>query len=120
MFNFYFEHHEPFGSLKKNCPELDKDKSIVSKFPKSVVYRSAVQVVFKRATVRFVTPDILIKSTKIEFPEMETKFLQRFRAVFLLRLVFCQSVYVRHLEVSWVKLTRFVFVYLRFKTPLPD
>ena len=33
MFTFYIENHEPFGSLTKNCPKLDKNKSIVSGFP---------------------------------------------------------------------------------------
>ena len=28
MFTFYIENHEPFGSLTKNCPKLDKNKSI--------------------------------------------------------------------------------------------
>ena len=26
MFTFYIETHEPFGSLTKNCPKLDKNK----------------------------------------------------------------------------------------------
>ena len=30
MFTFYIENHEPFGPLTKNCPKLDKNKSIVS------------------------------------------------------------------------------------------
>ena len=32
MFTFYIENHEPFESLTKNCPKLDKNKSMVSRF----------------------------------------------------------------------------------------
>ena len=32
MFTFYIENHDPFGSLTKNCPKLDKNNSIVSSF----------------------------------------------------------------------------------------
>ena len=42
MFTFYIENHEPFGSLTKNCPKLDKNKSIVSRFSVFVVYKWAV------------------------------------------------------------------------------
>ena len=42
MFTFYIENHEPFGPLPKNCPELDKNKSIVFRFSAFVVYKSAV------------------------------------------------------------------------------
>ena len=35
MFTFYIENHEPFGSLTKNCPKLDKNKSIV---PQEEIY----------------------------------------------------------------------------------
>ena len=42
MFTFYIENHEPFGSLTKNYPNLDKNKSIVSRFSAFVVYKSAV------------------------------------------------------------------------------
>ena len=42
MFTFYMENHEPFGPLTKNCPKLDKNKSSVSRFSVSVVYKSAV------------------------------------------------------------------------------
>ena len=47
MFTFYIENHEPFGSLTKNCPKLDKNKSIVSRFSVFVVYKSAVSTVQK-------------------------------------------------------------------------
>ena len=42
MFTFYIENHEPFGPLTKNCPKLDKNKSIVFRFSVFVVYTSAV------------------------------------------------------------------------------
>ena len=42
MFTFYIENHEPFGPLAKNCPKLDKNKSIVSRFSVFIVYKSAV------------------------------------------------------------------------------
>ena len=47
MFTFYIENHEPFGSLTKNYPKLDKKKSTVSRFSVFVVYRSAVGTVQK-------------------------------------------------------------------------
>ena len=37
VFTFYIENYEPFGSLRKNCPWLDKNKSIVSTFSVFVV-----------------------------------------------------------------------------------
>ena len=48
MFTFHIENHEPFGSLTKNCPTLDKNKSIVPRFSVFVVYRSAVSTVQKK------------------------------------------------------------------------
>ena len=45
MFTFYFENHEPFGLLTKNCPKLDKNSSIESRFSVFVVYKSAVSTV---------------------------------------------------------------------------
>ena len=42
MFAFYIENHEPFVPLTKNCPKLDKNKSIVSRFSVFVVYQSAI------------------------------------------------------------------------------
>ena len=45
MFTFYIENHEPYGSLTKNCPKLDKNKSIVSRFSVFVVYKSAISTV---------------------------------------------------------------------------
>ena len=47
MFNFYIENHEPFGSLMKNCLQLNKDKSIVSTFSVSVVHKSAASSIKK-------------------------------------------------------------------------
>ena len=47
MFTFYIENPEPFGPLTENCPELDKNKSTVSRFSVSVVYKSAVSTVQK-------------------------------------------------------------------------
>ena len=47
MFTFYIENHKPFGSLTKNCPKLDKNKSIVSRFSVFVVYKSTVSTVQK-------------------------------------------------------------------------
>ena len=47
MYTFYIENHEPFGSLTKNCPKLDKNKSIVFRFSGFVVYKSAVSTVQK-------------------------------------------------------------------------
>ena len=77
MFTFFIENHEPFGSLTKNCPELDKIKSIVSRFLVFVVYNSAVSTAQKRNCRMFqfssvnvfayLFPDISIKSTKLHF-----------------------------------------------------
>ena len=79
MFNFYIENHEPFGSLTKNCPKLDKNKSTVSRFSVIVVYKSAVSTVqksnyvgcfnFRQLMLVFahLFLDILIKSTKLHF-----------------------------------------------------
>ena len=47
MFTFHIENHEPFEPLTKNCPTLDKNKSIVSSFLVFVVYKSAVSTVQK-------------------------------------------------------------------------
>ena len=47
MFTFYIENHEPFGALTKNGLKLDKNKSIVSRFPVFVVYKSAVSTAQK-------------------------------------------------------------------------
>ena len=52
MFTFCIETHEPFGSLTKNCPKLDKNKSIVSRFSVFVVYKSAVSTVQKKQLCR--------------------------------------------------------------------
>ena len=51
MFNFYIENHEPFGSLTKNCLQLDKNKTIVSTFSVSVVYKSVVSTIQKNNDV---------------------------------------------------------------------
>ena len=47
LFTFHIENHEPFGSLTKNCPKLDKNKSIVSSFSVFVVYKSTVSTAQK-------------------------------------------------------------------------
>ena len=47
MFTFYIENHQPFGSLTKNSPKLDKNKSAVSRFSAFVVYKLAVSTVQK-------------------------------------------------------------------------
>ena len=47
MFTFYIENHEPFGPLTKNCPKLNKNKSIVSRFSVFVLYKSAVSTIQK-------------------------------------------------------------------------
>ena len=47
MFIFYMENHEQFGSLTKNCLQLEKNESIVSRFSVFVVYKSAVNTVQK-------------------------------------------------------------------------
>ena len=44
MFTFCIENHEPFGTLTKNCPKLDKNKSIVTRLSVFVVYKSAVSI----------------------------------------------------------------------------
>ena len=92
MFTFYTENHEPFGPLTKNCPKLDKNKSIVSRFSVFVVYKSAVGTAqkgnyvgcFNFRQLMFVFahpfPDILIKSTKLHLLELEKNFLQRFHS----------------------------------------
>ena len=46
-FKIDVENHEPFGSLRKNCPKLDKNKSIVSRFSVFVLYNSAFSTVQK-------------------------------------------------------------------------
>ena len=79
MFTFYIENHELFGSPTKNCPNLDKNKSIVSRFSVFVVYKSAVNAVqesnyvgcfnFRQRMLVFahLFLDISIKSTKLHF-----------------------------------------------------
>ena len=42
MFTSYIENHEPFRSLTKNCPLLDKNKRIVYTFSVFVVYKPTV------------------------------------------------------------------------------
>ena len=79
MFTFYIENHGPFRPLTNNCPKLDKNKSIVSRFSVFVVYKSAVSTVLKSNYVgcfnfrqgmfvfAHLFPDIPIKSTKLHF-----------------------------------------------------
>ena len=81
LFNIYFhiENHEPFGSPTKNCPKLDKNNSIVSRFSVFVVYKSAASTVqksnyvgcfnFRQSMLVFahLFLDISIQSTKLHF-----------------------------------------------------
>ena len=79
MFAFHIENHEPFGPLTKNCPKLDKNKSMVFRFPIFVVYKSATSTIhrsnyagcFNFRQWMFVFAhlflDISIKSTKLHF-----------------------------------------------------
>ena len=70
MFTFYIENHESFGPLTKNCPTLDKNKSIVSSFLVFVVYKSAVNTLQKSNYVGCFSvriPDISIKSARFHF-----------------------------------------------------
>ena len=53
MFTFYIENHEPFGELTKNCPKLDKNKSIVSRFSVFLFYKSAISTVQKSNCVGY-------------------------------------------------------------------
>ena len=46
MFTFYIQNHEPFGSLTKSCPKLEKNKSILSRFSVFVVYKLVVSIFF--------------------------------------------------------------------------
>ena len=48
MSTFNIESHKFLGPLTKNCPKLDKNKSIVSSFLVFVVYKSAVGIVKKQ------------------------------------------------------------------------
>ena len=91
-FTFYIENHEPFGSLTKNFPKLDKNKSIVSRFSVFVVYkcRFVVRTVQKSnyvglsqfSSVFFVFvhlfPDVSIKSTKLHFQSWKKIFSNDF------------------------------------------
>ena len=79
MFTFYIENHESFGSLTKNCPKLDKNKSIVSRFSVVAVYKLAVSTVQKSKYVgcfnfrqcmfvfAHLFPEISLKLTKLHF-----------------------------------------------------
>ena len=81
LFNVYFLYGKSwaFRSLTKNFPKLDKNKSIVSRFSVSAVYKSAVSTVQKSNYVgcfnfrqwmfvfAHLFPDISIKSTKLHF-----------------------------------------------------
>ena len=90
MFIFYFENFEPFGPLKKNCPKLDQNKSIVSRFSIVVVCRSTVSTVHQSNYVgcfsfrqwMFVFADLLpdasIKSNKSVFSQLEKIFFNDF------------------------------------------
>ena len=79
MFTFHIENHESFGPLTKNRPELNKNKSIASRFSVFVVYKSAVSTFQKSSYVgcfnfcqrmfvfAHLSPDISIKLTKVHF-----------------------------------------------------
>ena len=47
MFAFNIENQETFGPLTKNCPKLDKNKTIESRLSVFVVYKSVVSTVQK-------------------------------------------------------------------------
>ena len=121
MFTFYIENHEPFMSLTKNCPKLDKNKSIVSRFSVFVVYKSTVSTIQKNSYVgcfslrqwmfvfAHLSPD---KIDQIAFPELEKNFLQRFCSFSVKWLSRYQEITVPngimienfwHFKVSWVK-----------------
>ena len=55
MLTFSVENHEFLGLLTKNCPKLDKNKSIVSSFLVFVVYKSAVIIVKEKTTMKDVS-----------------------------------------------------------------
>ena len=92
MFTFYIENHELFGPLTKNCPKLDKNKSVVSRFLVFVVYKLAVSTVQKSNYVvcfNFVSECLYLhiyiswyfnKIDQIAFSELEKSFLHRFRS----------------------------------------
>ena len=79
MFTFCIENRKPFVTLTKNCPELDKSKSIVFRFSVYVIYKSAVSTVQKSNYVGYFNfrqwmfpfahlfSDISIKSTEMHF-----------------------------------------------------
>ena len=48
IFTFYIENHEPIQPLTKNCRNLDKNKSIMSRFSVVLLYKSAVSTVQKQ------------------------------------------------------------------------
>ena len=54
LFNVYFlyRRYESSEPLTKNFPKLDKNKSIVSRFSVSVVYKSTVSIVQKTQLCR--------------------------------------------------------------------
>ena len=54
MFTFYIENHDPFGSLTKNCPKLDKNNSIVSSF-QYLQSANGQLVQFKKVTMQDVS-----------------------------------------------------------------
>ena len=90
MFIFYIENHEPFGPLTKNCPKLDKNKTVVSRFSVFVVYKSVVSTVrksnyvgcfnFRQCMFVFahLFPDISMKSIKLRFQSWKKIFSNDF------------------------------------------
>ena len=128
LFNVYFLFRKSwtFWVLTKNCPKLDKNKSIVSRFSVFVVYRSAVSTVQKSNNVgcfnfrqwRLVFAslflDISIKLTKLHFqswkkiPPTISLFLFEMKPEVLRnncakRDKDWRLPFFRHLKVSWVK-----------------
>ena len=77
-------------NLTKNCPKLDKNKSIVSSFSVFVAYKSTVSTIqksnyvgcFNLRQLMFVFahlfPDISIKSTKLHFQSWKKIFSNDF------------------------------------------
>ena len=139
MFTFYIENHEPFGPLTKDCPKLEKNKSIVSRFSVFVVNKSAVSTVqksnyvgcFNFCQLMFVLAhlfhDILIKSIKLHFQSWE-KFSPTISLSFFFRKMTAEvarnNCAKRHKDISKLagsKLTRYrVCLPSLHYTPLQD
>ena len=81
MLTIYIENHELFGSLTKNCPKLDKNKSIVSRFSVIVFYKSAVSIVQRkqlRRTFQFSSLNVCIcTSNSVIYTILQNKRMRR-------------------------------------------